>query len=147
MTKEIQRPKVGLGVILMRADMQVLLGKRKGSHGEGTWSFPGGHLEFNENLSDCAIREMEEETGMLLVRDYNLIDITKPFAATNDIFQKEKKHYITLYLRANYIRGTPRVMEPDKCEEWKWYKWNDIKGLNKFTPIFNLINQGYYPFE
>jgi len=147
MMKEIQRPKVGLGVILMKEGMQVLLGKRKGSHGEGTWSFPGGHLEFNESLSDCAIREMKEETGMFHKADYSLVDITRPFAATNDIFEKEKKHYITLYLRANYIMGTPRIMEPDKCEEWKWYKWDNLWELDRFTPIFNLMSTGYCPFE
>ena len=147
MVREIQRPKVGLGVILMREGNQVLLGKRKNAHGEGTWSFPGGHLKMNESLSDCAVREMKEETGMFHKADYSLIDITRPFAATNDIFEKEKKHYITLYLRANYIRGIPQVMEPDKCGEWRWCNWDDICDLNIFTPVFNLLTTGYNPFK
>ena len=40
-------PRVGIGVII-RKDNKILLGKRKNAHGEGSWCFPGGHLEFNE---------------------------------------------------------------------------------------------------
>ena len=57
------RPKIGFGVIVIK-DNKVLLGKRKNAHGEGFWCFPGGHLEFNEEIGDCAVREVKEETGI-----------------------------------------------------------------------------------
>ena len=56
-------PQVGVGVLILR-DGKVLLGRRKGSHGAGCWSAPGGHLEFGETLEDCAAREVLEETGL-----------------------------------------------------------------------------------
>ena len=31
---------------------------------EGTYQFPGGHLEDNEELSECLLREIQEETGI-----------------------------------------------------------------------------------
>jgi len=58
-----KKPKVGVGIIVIK-DNKVLLGKRKNSHGEGSWCFPGGHLEFNESLENCAKREVLEETGI-----------------------------------------------------------------------------------
>ena len=50
--------RVGVGVIIRKND-QVLLGERKGAHGEGTWAFPGGHLEFGETLVECSLRAYE----------------------------------------------------------------------------------------
>ena len=134
-----QTPRVGLAVIILKKD-EVLLGQRQGSHGAGTWAFPGGHLEYFESFKECAIREVKEETGL----NIKLID-KNPVAATNDLFIKEKKHYITLFLRAEYQGGTPKIMEPEKCSEWKWFKWYQMPH-NTMIPINNLI-KFYNPFE
>lgn len=129
-------PKVGVGVIVTK-DNKVLLGKRKNAHGEGSWSFPGGHLNFNEGIEECARREVLEETGIQIK---NLR--TGPF--TNDIFRKEGKHYITLYVIADYDSGEVRIMEPEKCEEWGWFEWDNLpKPL--FLPLQNLLKKGYSP--
>ena len=60
-----ERPKVGVGVILVK-DNKVLLLKRKNEHGQGTWEFPGGHLEMHEEIRDCVAREVKEETGIVV---------------------------------------------------------------------------------
>ncbi len=104
------RPKIGIGIIVIK-DNKVLLGKRKNVHGDGSWSFPGGHLEFNEGIEDCARREVMEETG-IRIRDLR----AGPF--TNDIFNKEGKHYVTLYVISEHHSGEPKVMEPERCERW-----------------------------
>ena len=55
---ELQRPKVGVGVMIFK-NGKVLLGKRKGSHGEGEFALPGGHLEYMEGFANCASREVQ----------------------------------------------------------------------------------------
>lgn len=128
---------MGLGVIIKK-DGKVLLGKRKGSHGEGSWACPGGHLEFGETLEICARREVSEEVG---------IDIKniRPTTFTNDIFPKEQKHYITIFIVADYSTGEVKVLEPDKCEEWKWFDV-DLLPEPLFIPIRNLLTQGHSLF-
>ena len=130
--------RIGVGVTILR-DSKVLLGKRKNSHGEGSWGFPGGHLEFNEKIEDCAIREVKEETNIS-------IENIRFRTFTNDIFEKENKHYVTLFVIADYHSGKVKLMEPKKCEKWDWFEWNDLpKPL--FQPIENLLRQGFSPFE
>jgi len=133
-----QRPKTGVGVIITK-DNKVLLGKRKGVHGEGTWSFPGGHQEFSEEIEDTAKRETLEEAG-IKIKNIRL----GPY--TNDIFKNKGKHYITLFVTAEYDSGEARVMEPDRFETWEWFEWGNLpKPL--FLPIENLLKQGFNPFE
>ena len=55
---------VGVGVLVVR-DGLVLLGRRLGAHGAGTWAAPGGRLEFGEQIEACAQRELAEETGLV----------------------------------------------------------------------------------
>ncbi|MEM7347488.1 MAG: NUDIX hydrolase [Chloroflexota bacterium] len=132
-----ERPKVGVAVIIKKED-KVLLGRRKGSHGAGGWQFPGGHLEFKEDIETCARREVLEETGL---RVTNIQRQT----FTNDLFQTENKHYITLFVTADYVEGEPQVLEPDKCEMWDWYSWDNLPAP-LFLPIENLLKQGFNPF-
>lgn len=112
--------------MIFNEHQQVLLGKRLGKHGYGTWAFPGGHLEYKESPFDCAVRETREETGLIL----NYVN-QGPW--TNDVFD-DGSHYLTLFMLANHPGGIPRVLEPDKCEKWEWFDWNDLP-----APLFRTI--------
>ncbi|RIA90778.1 NUDIX hydrolase domain-like protein [Glomus cerebriforme] len=144
-------PRVGLGVFVTRGN-KFLIGKRKGSHCEGTWQLPGGHLEFGESFKDCARREVLEETNL------EIKNITYQ-TVTNTVIPYENKHYVDIYLKAEIIddNAEPVVMEPNKCECWEWVTWDEfIKGgiledkiVNKYRPMFRpmeilLIEQPEY---
>ena len=130
----MKQPRVGVGVILRRGDT-VLLGRRRGTHGEQTWSFPGGHLEFGESILDCARRETGEDTGL-----EPLSFATGPY--TNDVFTAEGLHYITLFVIGDCPLGEPRLLEPDRCEAWQWFEWDNLPSP-LFLPIQNLLRQGF----
>jgi 8-oxo-dGTP diphosphatase len=128
------RPKVGVGVLIIK-DAKVLLGKRKNAHGDGTWAPPGGHLEFEESLEECAKREVLEETGLILKN-------VKKYDFTNDVFVKENKHYLTVFMITDELEGEPHAMEPEKCECWAWFGADELPD-NLFLPLKNL---GHYKF-
>lgn len=132
------RPKVGLGVCIIKNN-KVLLGKRKGAHGSGCWCFPGGHLEFKESWEECAKKETFEETSLKIK---NIKFIT----ATNDIFELENKHYITIYMLAKYDSGILRLMEPEFCEKWEWFDLNKLP-QPLFIPFQNLLKSDFNPFK
>jgi 8-oxo-dGTP diphosphatase len=112
-------PKVGICVVIIK-DNKVLLGKRNEDpnkadselHREGTWSCPGGILEFGEKIEDCAKRETIEETGIK-------INKIKLISVTNDIVSDA--HFVTLGFLCEDFKGEPKVMEPDEITEWKWF--------------------------
>ena|SRR3990167_4823192 len=124
-------PRVGIGVLIFK-EQKILLGKRIMSHGSGTWSPPGGHLEFRESFEECAIREVNEETGLTIITPEFL-------AVTNDVFAEENKHYVTIFMVAHYpeeqqIKNT----EPEKTESWEWFEINALPD-NLFLPLKNLL--------
>jgi 3-methyladenine DNA glycosylase AlkD/ADP-ribose pyrophosphatase YjhB (NUDIX family) len=132
------RPGIGVGVIVLKDD-RVLLGKRKNVHGAGSWQFPGGHLEYHESIEECARRETLEETG-LQIKNLRY----GPY--TNDIFRAEQKHYVTLYVIAEYESGTVEIREPERCEKWEWFEWTAFP-QPLFLPIRNLLKQKFSPFD
>lgn len=120
---------VGVGVVVTK-DGKVLLGKRKGAHGLGDWSFAGGHLEFKESVEECAKRELEEETGLKA-------QSLKLGPWTEDVIENDK-HYVTLFVFINNFTGEPKRLEPHKCEGWEWFSWNELPSP-LFLPIRSLI--------
>ncbi len=130
------RVRVGVAIVL-RWGSEVLMGLRKGSHGAGTWAFPGGHLEKGESVFQCAARELVEETGTEISPE-----LFKKLTYTNDVFESEGKHYITLYVETFYEGrcGIPRVMEPEKCEKLQWFS---APPSPLFLPVQNLLATGY----
>lgn len=125
--------RVGVAVIIRNPEGQILFQLRKGEHGPGTWSLPGGHVDFGEEPEDTARREVLEETG-LTVGQIVPYDIC-PYV--NSHFKATGKQYITLYFVAKYLEGEPKVTEPDKCEKWVWCDPHKLP-----SPLFEPIEQG-----
>src|ERR1035437_6514912 len=121
-------PRIGVGVFIFRKG-KFLMGKRLGSHGEGSWSVPGGHLEFGESFADTAKREVLEETG-LQVKNVRF------GAVTNDYFEKENKHYVTIWMLSDYDGGEATILEPNKYVDQNWF---DLSTLP--SPLFLPRNQ------
>lgn len=110
--------RVGVGVFVIR-DGKFLILQRKGSHGSGTWSLPGGHLEYGESFENASRREVLEETGCSIK---NL----RFGAVTNDIFETDKKHYITIWMVSDWDGGEPKIMEPEKCVSQRWANFDNL---------------------
>ena len=85
--------------------------------------------------ADDAEFKIDEETG---------IEITnlKAEKFTNDTNIPYEKHYVTIFVVANYKSGDPKILEPDKCEKWEWFAWDELpKPL--FYAIQNFVDAGF----
>lgn len=132
-------PKIGVGVIVVNKERKVLLGKRRNGLDSGTWAFPGGRLEAGETVLECARRETMEEAGVLIK---NL----RHASFTDDVFEKEGKYFVTLFVLSELESGEPRVLEPEKCVCWQWFDWSELPSP-KMVPLTNLLKQGFNPFK
>ncbi len=56
---------VGVGIVVLSGDGRVLLAERRGERPR-VFALPGGRLEGGESLEECAVRELREETGLVL---------------------------------------------------------------------------------
>lgn len=102
--------------IILR-DGKFLMGLR----GEGCevakniFGFPGGKVKFGQDPIDSTIREVWEETGLIIRKKYMIF-----LDYANEFFPKEGRHYVSLRFLVWHSEGQPRVKEKDKCKYWKW---------------------------
>ncbi len=126
----------GVGIVVLRGG-KVLLGRRLGDPGRGTWSFPGGKPLERESLLDCARRELEEETGLRAEAGWLV-------GETLDAFPESRSLYRTRFVRVEQVRGEPAAREPEKTEAWSWHDWRTLPEP-LFRPVASLVASGYDP--
>ena len=89
------------------------------------WDLPKGKAEKNENISQTAIREVSEETGILD------LSITKPLEKTFHIFKRGKKHFLKstywFEMKSNYSGE----FKPQKNEGITRVEWIGEEELDK----------------
>lgn len=91
-----------------------------------------------ETWEQCAKREVEEETGLILE--------TADFAhVTNDPMPKEGKHYVTIFIMARCALQdppqVPQTLEPHKCEGWHSYTWSQLEDLQRQSKLFGPLDR------
>lgn len=135
---EKKKVGVGFGVMLMKEE-KILLGRRHSDptkadselHGEGTWTMPGGKLEYGESFEEGAKREVNEETGIVL-------NEVKVICVNND--KNEHAHFVTIGIFSEDFKGEPKVMEPDEIVEWQWFNLENLPSPMYFPSTKIIVN-------
>ena len=107
---QFRNPAPTVSLLIEKGGM-VLLGKRRGHPGKGTWALPSGYIDYDEDFLSAAIREAKEETG-LEVRIRSIVQVLSSFVSP-------RYHFLGLYLAADVIGGQPEA--GDDLEAVGWY--------------------------
>ena len=109
--------KSAVHMIIMDNDM-ILLQKRKGTKlWPGYYALPAGHIDQGENQYEALIREAKEELNI----EINPKDIINSYVVLRrnyfEVDGKKLEPYIDYYFEISKYKGSPRIVEKDKCEE------------------------------
>ena len=130
------RPLVGVGAVVISGNCLALM-RRRNVSGNGTWSTPGGYLDYGESPADCASREFHEEVG-LKVSGFRFL------ALTNDVFQEDSKHLITIWMVAPVLEREPLTRLSEEVDIADWFPLMDLPSP-LFPPFARLITGDSIP--
>jgi mutator protein MutT len=108
------QPIVSVGGIIIR-NSRILLEKRKNDPGRGKWSIPGGIVELGESPEQAVIREVREETG-LVVDAPELIDVVSTVSL--DEGGKVKYHFVIVDYLVKLKGGTAKAASDAARLDW-----------------------------
>ena len=108
--------KIGVYLFLIK-DNKILLCRRYNTGWEdGNYSLPSGHLDFDETIVDALLREAKEEVGIILQKeDIKLVHTMHRVSGPVDFYFLAKKW-----------EGEPKNMEPEMCDDVKWFDINSL---------------------
>ena len=130
-------------VITKEPDAKVLLIERGDAPYKGCWAFPGGFMNMDETTEQCAIRELEEETGLQV---NNVIQI----GAYSKVDRDPRGRTVTVAYLAIVDRPLAVIGQDDAAKAGWWplsnlpelaFDHGDIiqDAITKFKEFFNEV--------
>ena len=125
-TNQNHMKEVPLAVVLATLvhDNKILLIQREKGYYIGLWSLPGGKIEKNEHISEAAVREIEEESGIKSTFIEHLGSVSEHLVENNEIDQHFLLHICHLHPHTTIINNNPETFEGK-------YEWFDIEKLEE----------------
>jgi mutator protein MutT len=76
-----------------------------------------GHVEAGETMTQALVRETSEELG---------INIKESDLYLVHLLHSYKNDYVNVFFKVKEYVGTPRIMEPNKCDDLNWFNINNL---------------------
>jgi ADP-ribose pyrophosphatase YjhB (NUDIX family) len=132
-------PLVGVGAVVVD-DGRVLLVRRGTEPLKGQWSLPGGMLELGESLTAGVVREVREETG-LIVEPVELVELLDRIHREGE---RVRYHFVIADYLCRVSGGTLQAASDAEAVRWvERAEWNSHSAL-KLDPItVRVIEKGW----
>lgn len=128
-TYKYPRPQVTTDIVVRYYPNQVLLIKRKNEPYKDCWALPGGFLNDNETLLECAKRELEEETGL------KLTNLRFQFIADNPTRDPRGRTLSAVYYACVYQKLP--LKPADDAIDCRWMFLEDIMHFDRIPLAFD----------
>jgi 8-oxo-dGTP diphosphatase len=122
-TYKYPRPAVTADCVVMTNEPQpkVLLIQRGADPYKGAWAFPGGFMNMDETTEQCAIRELEEETGLKVAKVHQI-------SAYSKVDRDPRGRTITVAYLA-IIDSPENVIGQDGAAKAEWFPITELPHL------------------
>jgi 8-oxo-dGTP diphosphatase len=117
-------------IVISEEDKILLVKHRKGS--KTYWVLPGGRLEYGETFETCAIREIKEETGLVISID--------GFAFLSEAIAPDKsRHIINIYVYGHVTGGELQLGKDRVLAGVEWVPVSELQTMTLFPPVSKQI--------
>ena len=138
--KERYESKVAVFLVLTRLTengTEIMLQRRCNTgYMDGKYDMAcSGHLEIGESLSMAVAREAKEELGIdIQEKDLQLVSVLHPY----------QEGYINIFFSTQGFKGTPQIMEKEKCDDLRWFDINNLPAntIEKIKYVIKCMENG-----
>lgn len=127
------RPILAVSAAIIR-DGKVLIVRRARPPASGVFTLPGGGVEAGETLRDAVVREIAEETG-LVIEPVALAGHRE--VIVRDDAGRVSRHFVILAFASRWISGEPSLN--DELAEAHWLPPEEIAGLHTTEGLAEIV--------
>jgi 8-oxo-dGTP diphosphatase len=125
MGKRTQMVAISVHLVLVRRNRVLLLRRFNTGWMDGKYSTVAGRVDENEPIRAAMSREAKEEAGIKInIGDLEFVHVIH--RSSRDQRKKAYRQWIDLFFKAKRWSGVPRNMEPNKCDDMRWFSLDKL---------------------
>lgn len=122
-TYEYPRPMLTADCMVVNPRGEVLLIRRGNEPYQGCWALPGGFMNMDETLEHCAVRELHEETGLVVSEEQ-----LRPIGVFSRVDRDPRGRTVTAAYRID-LPACAEAHGGDDAAEARWFPLNNLPPL------------------
>lgn len=122
-------------VVITNENNQILLQKRSDNH---LWGLPGGLMELEDSIAECAIREVKEETNLDVVLERFIGVFSNPFMR----WREHDYAKIISYAFTGKVVGSKMKVNDHESLELKYFDYENLPQIHSIDTL--EIIEAYY---
>ena len=119
-------PRTRVAVVLVQGDCVLLIRHQKKD--ATYWLLPGGGLDYGESISECAAREILEETGLV-------IEVRNMLYLSEAIAPDKSRHILNITVLGRVVGGTLAKADEAILAELAWVPLEDLGKVTLYPAI------------
>ncbi|MEM7675587.1 MAG: NUDIX hydrolase [Myxococcota bacterium] len=135
----IRRTRIAAYAIVVEEDQILLcrLSARVKRHA-GSWTLPGGGLDYGEDPEKAMIREVREETGLDVVSD-ELVGVD----SVHSRWSSGEMHSIRIVFRARVVGGTLHNEVDESTDKAEWWHRDRLSEIRLVDLVETFIDRAF----
>ncbi len=129
--------------LIIRKNNEVLLLRRYNTgYDDGLYHCAGGGVDGNEPITSAAIRELNEELGIITKKENLKVVHTLHYNSSNG-------EYVNFFLETSEWEGNPEIMEPNKCDDISWFSADSLpeNTMSSVKHVIEFVNKNIFYSE
>ena len=116
------------GCVILDKDQRIFLLHRN-KNGLHQWELPGGKVEPNEDIRQTAVRELEEEMGIM-------VNLVKRLGEAH--FEENRTDHLSTWFLAVIVAGEMSICEPETFDDFKSFSLHELSELKLSNNMIKL---------
>ena len=112
------RPHAAVYMVFRKNGKILMLRRANTGYEDGMYSLPAGHIDGNETLRTAAVRETQEETGVVIAPEDLAFELV--------MHRNGDREYLDFFFSIKDWRGEPHNSEPHKCDDLSWFPITEL---------------------
>jgi ADP-ribose pyrophosphatase YjhB (NUDIX family) len=133
---DVQWRRVAADVLCLDDAGRILLTRfvQEGNPDSGSWTMPGGGMEWGEYPAETAVRELDEETG-LRAEVGEVVGVFSRWFEPHETPRSEAGHVVGLVFGATNVRGNLRTDFRDTTDAAAWFTLDEARALRRVSLV------------